>query len=387
MKKILLFAFVLLFNLSYAQDVVILGFTSNPTDQFSFVATADIPIGTTIHFADGEYSCTSNNILTEGTVSFTSTMVISEGEIVVIESGASNSHTVVTGQGTATESDAGFDLSASGDGLYAFLASNNSSPNNSITSISSFVDTNSGTSGDAPTCDYPSAIVIDFTTHQDNFDYTGPRNGTTISDLSDITNYTQSSSEITLNANPFTNAQLPIAIVVFTAKPHSNQTVMLDWITSSEENNEYFSIEHSTDGRNFESVETIEGALNSVEMQYYSYKHENTVKGDNYYRLRQVDTDGTFSFSAIEVVRIAGDISVEVRPTLAESSMTVFVGDAFDNDVEVEVINILGRTVIVQNLSRGDIQLELSVADLQKGHYFVRIRNGAEARVTRFIKR
>jgi hypothetical protein len=180
---------------------------------------------------------------------------------------------------------------------------------------------------------------------------------------------------------------LPITLLSFTAKPHTPQSVQLDWITSSEENNAYFSIEHSTNGRTFESIDMVEGALNSVEMQYYNYVHKDAVSGNNYYRLRQVDTDGTFSFSPIEVVRLASDIQVEVRPTLAESVVAIAVADAFDYDVEVEVIDVFGRTVIAQTLGRGDVQVELSVSNLQKGHYFVRVHNGAESRVARFIKR
>lgn len=179
----------------------------------------------------------------------------------------------------------------------------------------------------------------------------------------------------------------PITLASFTAKPMDSEAVSLDWITSSEENNEYFSIEHSTNGRDFIAIDEVEGALNSTEMRYYNYMHKEATKGLNYYRLRQVDTDGTFSFSPIEVVNIAADIAIEVRPTIAEGTITMSIAKAFDKESTIEIYNVLGSLVSAEVLARGDVQKTLNVNDLQSGHYFIRLTDGLNTQTTRFIKK
>jgi len=179
----------------------------------------------------------------------------------------------------------------------------------------------------------------------------------------------------------------PITLASFTAKPMDNENVSLDWATASEENNEYFSIEHSTDGRDFVEVGMIEGALNSTTIQTYNFMHKEAKKGMNYYRLRQVDTDGTFSFSPVEVVSLSSDVAVEVRPTLADESVVVVVNETFNTEMTIEVYNILGRVISTEVLARGATQMTMDVQDLQKGHYLIRISNGQESFTKRFIKR
>ncbi len=179
----------------------------------------------------------------------------------------------------------------------------------------------------------------------------------------------------------------PVNFTFFTARPMTNKAISLDWSTSSEESNEYFSIEHSINGRDFVEIDQVHGALNSDIERFYSYIHKNAVQGVNYYRLRQVDTDGTYSYSAIEAVTLTGKMEVNIFPTLAESQMTLAVSAELDSDVQIEVYNILGRLVITDILERGATQTILNVANLQKGQYLVRISNGADVHTSRFIKK
>lgn len=180
---------------------------------------------------------------------------------------------------------------------------------------------------------------------------------------------------------------LPITLTSFSAKPMNSQAVDLNWSTSSELNNEYFSIEHSTNGRDFVEVDQVVGALNSSIERNYSYIHKDAQNGVNYYRLRQVDTDGTFSFSPIEVVRLSDKMEVDVFPTLAHTSVTLQSTEALDNEAVIEVYNILGRLINTDVLEAGATQKVLNVTNLQKGHYLVRISNGVETHTARFIKK
>ncbi|MCH2234585.1 MAG: hypothetical protein MK078_10055 [Crocinitomicaceae bacterium] len=84
---------------------------------------------------------------------------------------------------------------------------------------------------------------------------------------------------------------LPVQLVSFEGE-HDSGANVLTWVTKSEINNAFYTVEHSADGINWEVAGTYEGAGNSsVELQY-TYRHENYVQGVNYYRLFQTDFDG-----------------------------------------------------------------------------------------------
>jgi hypothetical protein len=105
---------------------------------------------------------------------------------------------------------------------------------------------------------------------------------------------------------PGGGSSLPVQLLHFNAKL-TNQMVHLDWATSSEINNNYFTVERSADGEHFESIIKRTGAGNSTSTIYYSDKDENPLKGYSFYRLRQTDFDGRYCFSGIQSVKNGDD--------------------------------------------------------------------------------
>lgn len=95
---------------------------------------------------------------------------------------------------------------------------------------------------------------------------------------------------------------LPIELMTFTAEPLDNK-VELNWGTASELNNDYFSIERSNDGVNFETVVTVEGAGNSNSFLWYTTFDEQPFTGWSYYRLKQTDFNGEYAYSDIQAVQ------------------------------------------------------------------------------------
>ncbi|NJN78400.1 MAG: hypothetical protein HC803_08785 [Saprospiraceae bacterium] len=86
----------------------------------------------------------------------------------------------------------------------------------------------------------------------------------------------------------FSVTTLPIELTSFTAKKQEN-TTQLNWTTSTEENNDFFTIEKSLDGINFEAIGTKAGAGNSLEVREYNFTDAKPANGKNYYRLKQTD--------------------------------------------------------------------------------------------------
>ena len=99
---------------------------------------------------------------------------------------------------------------------------------------------------------------------------------------------------------------LPVELTQFSARAN-DESVTIDWSTLSESNSDYFRVERSLDGRNFGAIGEVKAQGNSVEKINYSFRDEDPVQGINYYRLRQVDLDGSFLFSEISPVDYRSD--------------------------------------------------------------------------------
>ncbi len=115
--------------------------------------------------------------------------------------------------------------------------------------------------------------------------------------------------------DPSTLTSLPITLLSFDAMKQLN-SVKLEWVTTSEINNDFFTIERSTDGRNFEKVDIIKGAGNSSELKAYSLYDHQPAEGVNYYRLKQTDFNGDFTFSEMVAVTISKSTAIVQASTV-----------------------------------------------------------------------
>lgn len=94
---------------------------------------------------------------------------------------------------------------------------------------------------------------------------------------------------------------LPVTYLSFTAN-RQNQKVLLQWQTSQEKNSASFIIERSADGRNYSDIGKVSAAGNTGLTQTYTYTDEMPLNAKNYYRLNQVDVDGSFNYSVVRIV-------------------------------------------------------------------------------------
>jgi len=98
-----------------------------------------------------------------------------------------------------------------------------------------------------------------------------------------------------------TGAKPSVELISFTANSSSNH-IDLNWITASEANNNYFSVERSSDGKNFTSIGIKKSAGNSESIIDYKFPDTEPYSGINYYRLKQVYIDDTYAYSGIIAV-------------------------------------------------------------------------------------
>jgi len=182
--------------------------------------------------------------------------------------------------------------------------------------------------------------------------------------------------------------ELPVELTNFEATPQRTG-VQLDWTTETEQNNDYFAIEHSTNGINFTSIKTIMGAGTTDERHTYTYTHRNPVNGDNYYQLRQVDFDGKGTLSEVVVAKF-GSKSITAFPQPATEHATIYVNAAVNESAMLQVHDLMGRMIHAENvnLMSGENLIDMNCSQWASGHYVISI-SGAQLgeEVTRFTVR
>ena len=171
---------------------------------------------------------------------------------------------------------------------------------------------------------------------------------------------------------------LPIELTSITATCDGH-SALVEWSTASERNNDYFSLERSDDAINFSEIARVAGAGNSIEPLDYSYTDYGIHGGDNYYRLVQVDYDGTSTVSEIVVANcIESDVEepeVQAYPNPFNGELTLVL-DNFDNrPATIEVYDMLGKLIYIQKASAPQNSYEtiLNLSNLPSGAYTVRV--------------
>lgn len=161
------------------------------------------------------------------------------------------------------------------------------------------------------------------------------------------------------------------------------KTVALNWITASERNNAEFIIERSADGLTWEPIRSVEGAGNSTEELHYQEWDFNPLTGVSYYRLKQVDFDGTSSLSApVSIYFSTGETLVYPNP--AKNEITVAHPNITDYDIVV--VDALGRIVSKMPATSVTGQINFDISDLPVGVYTIQLLNQGKTESHRFVK-
>jgi hypothetical protein len=184
---------------------------------------------------------------------------------------------------------------------------------------------------------------------------------------------------------------LPIELEQFSAKVFQEK-IKLDWSTATEINNRQFTIEKSIDGTRFVPLVEVEGAGNSVTEKNYSTFDENPVYGLNYYRLKQTDKDGKFTYSQIEMVNYMDRqkwIS-NTMPNPTSGTMSFDVNSPVEGSLHLQLVDVTGRIVYdeMKSLTSGNQNIQISLDTLTNGVYFLRatIESAGYTSQTKIIK-
>ncbi|WP_139920730.1 T9SS type A sorting domain-containing protein [Hymenobacter sp. DG01] len=175
---------------------------------------------------------------------------------------------------------------------------------------------------------------------------------------------------------------LPVTLVSFDAKVRGSQ-VALTWVTSTELNNKGFEVERSRDGRSFETILFRAGKGTTSSSSTYTAADEKPLAGTSYYRLKQIDLDGTVSHTQPVVVNFLRSGDVNMYPNPVEDILTIELGGTTEG-VTVTITDSNGRLIRSQKLGANGT---LNMGDLGTGTYMVTVGEGNSKVTRRIVKK
>ncbi len=175
------------------------------------------------------------------------------------------------------------------------------------------------------------------------------------------------------------DATVPVELTAFTGYYRTN-TAVLEWSTATETNNQGFEIQRSTDGVNFNKIEFVKGNGTTSNPSSYSFTDDKILPSTNYYyRLKQIDFNGTFEYS--NVINLGESYPVEFElyqnfPNPFNPSTNISFSLPTDSDVQLEVYNLIGQkvaSIINGKLATGRHNVEFDASSLTSGVYVYKL--------------
>ncbi len=183
---------------------------------------------------------------------------------------------------------------------------------------------------------------------------------------------------------PNTCSTTPVTLSDFSAFK-SNSSVSISWITEFESNNKAFIVQRSKDGINWVDILTVDGSGNSTTKKSYSTVDKSPLSGFNYYRLKQVYTDGSYNLSAIRKVLFSNDYKVLVSPNPAKDFINIYVSKTNNEVLNIKISDVNGKVVNTTTSALSAIQI--STAGFSKGIYFVKISDSNNTTTQKILVR
>ncbi len=179
---------------------------------------------------------------------------------------------------------------------------------------------------------------------------------------------------------------LPLDLLSFTAKldQRISTQVNLIWQTTNEINTSKFEVERSADGQTFQQIKII-ATKNTSGNHTYNFTDENPLQGLTYYRLKQIDINGDYKYSKLQVINNQAEGSLNVYPNPVANILTVNHPQAGQNST-IQIVNVNGKTVKIIQVDISSFKTTTDVSTLPSGLYILHLSNGNNQSVLKFIK-
>ncbi|MCF0040673.1 T9SS type A sorting domain-containing protein [Dyadobacter fanqingshengii] len=180
-------------------------------------------------------------------------------------------------------------------------------------------------------------------------------------------------------------AALPVTLIGFEVK-REHHTALLSWSTTVETNSDFFAVQHSSEGRNWQVIVTVKAKGESVSVQPYTFSHHAPVNGDNFYRLKMIDNDGSYAYSRIHSLHFANlpeIASIFPNPVFEKLFVQVAEGTAIE---KVEIFDVLGKVSYLADFEQNKkTKSQLQIGHLPTGLYHVTLTDSNGKKETKKI--
>ncbi|MCF8429092.1 MAG: T9SS type A sorting domain-containing protein [Bacteroidia bacterium] len=184
------------------------------------------------------------------------------------------------------------------------------------------------------------------------------------------------------------SSTVPVKMLSFEGIKNENNAI-LNWATSSEINNEFFIIERSFDGINFEKIGKVKGKNNSIVISNYSYTDPNIFSDLKnqivYYRLNQIDFDGTSSISKVVLITSTFENNgITIFPNPSNGVFNISFESKNNSAAKIKIIDVLGKTVWYneRTLLNGINAINLN---LNKGNYLLIVEENGKLTTKKIV--
>ena len=169
---------------------------------------------------------------------------------------------------------------------------------------------------------------------------------------------------------------LPVKLTGFNARVANCGVVNLDWTAADESDFKSYEVQSSTNGASFQTIATLE-AKNSGSTQQYSYQDNSPAQGKLYYRLRLVNTDGSFEYSKTIAMRLDCNKSqIFVYPNPVKNKLNVNITNAQNNITIAKLFDNYGRVVYTGTMVSGTNTIDMS--KFASGIYILSLKNNTQ---------
>lgn len=181
-----------------------------------------------------------------------------------------------------------------------------------------------------------------------------------------------------------TTGTVPITLSSYTANL-DNDKVLLDWTTSQEQNNKFFTIEKSTDAVNYSFLGKVNGAGNSTTPNSYRLIDNLPEEGINYYRLSQTDFDGHTIYHGVKTVSYKNktDFNTVIRNN-GNGKISVVINSKNASKIAMKVVDMLGKEVLTENFTINNGS-SVKTLNLNEGVYVLVLLNDKDEKLTNKI--
>jgi len=180
---------------------------------------------------------------------------------------------------------------------------------------------------------------------------------------------------ITLHNNLVNSAETPLPVVLtkFNAERYENESVLLTWSTASEKNSDRFEVQHSITGKVWKDLGVVAAKGESAAILNYSFPHLDVARGSNYYRLKMIDKDQTYTYSRIRSIEFLPLVSLVMYPNPTINNLTLRVED-IEKVQRIQLIDMSGNSLYdQQKAGLQSLKNQIDVKNYPAGVYLARI--------------